>query len=275
MKDILNDELKKDKVLAVQFGESVAALLNGVVELARGEAKAEEAAGAAKGKGGKGGKNKAAAAGVAEITKAVADLRVDHDDKKGGVNKKKNKATAPGAIAPPHTSSVVPSLNVFADKTGVLRSVRERAAQKYLYTYPPLDQLLGLGVKADEAGNQVSKEGAAGTADAKFVRGGSDDITRYRLPLLPLIRRVCQLCGIVLAVRDYDFSAPVVFSAQDVLALIPRVKTFESSPDASLPEIQSLLPASSLQLATGDFAGAYDSAGQVRAYFKVGHDCQN
>lgn len=46
-----------------------------------------------------------------------------------------------------------------------------------------------------------------------------------RISRLSLLRRVCQLCGIRIGNKSYDFDTAAPFSADDITGLVPRVKT--------------------------------------------------
>ena len=48
---------------------------------------------------------------------------------------------------------------------------------------------------------------------------------KERLSPLPILRRLCMLCGIRIVTRNYDFSSSEPFTINDVLGIVPRIKS--------------------------------------------------
>lgn len=84
---------------------------------------------------------------------------------------------------------------------------------------------------------------------------------RTRISALTLLRRICQLCGIRIASRNYDMSSPTPILANDIISLIPITKSCE--PDVLLPEFHELLSSSAKYLQQGEHGIAYELAQQA------------
>jgi hypothetical protein len=75
-----------------------------------------------------------------------------------------------------------------------------------------------------------------------------------------LLRRICQLVGLRVSTRDYDYASKAAtgkatFSADDIGDLLPRVKS--NAPAHPLPEAKALIARSQQYLKSGDLQTAY------------------
>ncbi len=227
-KRLLNEVLRGNKSVAAAPAETVAAMLNHVLallHLSEEEAVQKEVAAAP------------TPAAAAQQSEAVVD------GKKSTSKKKKKKAGKSGSDGASHVvvaSGVVEGVaNAFANKEQFLRSLAETLQAKFLYTFPLLTHAL---------------------AGAK--RAAADLVAmRSRLSPVSLVRRIAQQCGIVVAARNYEFQAKRVFSADDIIDIVPKVKTFE--PDSYVPEYADLLNSSAAHLQQGNPIAAFEYAQQA------------
>eukprot|EP01038_Epipyxis_sp_PR26KG_P005210 gene5210-7248_t len=92
---------------------------------------------------------------------------------------------------------------------------------------------------------------------------------KYRLSPLMLLRRICQVCGLRIATKDYNFNSSVgmknntqmIFKMEDIIELVPIVKSCE--PDMIMPEVNEMIYGSSIHLQEGNIKYAFDLAQQA------------
>lgn len=100
-----------------------------------------------------------------------------------------------------------------------------------------------------------------GTAESRFLFNGLlIDSTKLspRISRLSLLRRICQVCGIRVLCRDYDFSLARPFSPSDIQEMQPVMKGHE--PLVVFAGGQNLLQAARAQLQAGHCTLAYELA---------------
>lgn len=85
-----------------------------------------------------------------------------------------------------------------------------------------------------------------------------------RLSKLSILRRICQICGIRLQCKDYDWSVPSPFAESDIYDVVPLVKTCE--PDAPVPEVKLLLEEAKVLLQQGNIGAAFERAQDASKY---------
>jgi hypothetical protein len=85
-----------------------------------------------------------------------------------------------------------------------------------------------------------------------------------RLSKLSILRRICQICGIRIQCRDYDWSIPTPFNEVDIQDIVPLVKTCE--PDAPVPEAKYLLEEAKVLLQQGNIGAAFERAQDASKY---------
>jgi len=93
------------------------------------------------------------------------------------------------------------------------------------------------------------------TAELKFFTAATG-VDTGRISGATLTRRVCQVCGLRLLTRDYDFSVSSPFAIGDVHSLLPVVKT--SEPDVVFADSKRVLDAARSHIAQQNFSVAYE-----------------
>ena len=86
-----------------------------------------------------------------------------------------------------------------------------------------------------------------------------------RLAKVPLLRRVCQQCGITLAVRDYDFNSVEPFKLGDITDIYPKTQVCET-PETAFPELSEMMGAIKQLMARGDVRRAFQVAQEAAAW---------
>lgn len=110
-------------------------------------------------------------------------------------------------------------------------------------------------------------------SDAESETGSYLD---QRISRLPLLRRICMLCGLRIATREYDFQSPTPFTIDDIMALLPRIKessSIEHTSDSEalvLPEASELLRTARRLADEGKFAQAVNAAQEAGGWLS---DC--
>jgi protein TIF31 len=93
--------------------------------------------------------------------------------------------------------------------------------------------------------------------NSKHSEADSTNIFLYdRINKLTLLRRICQLGGVRIATKNYDFSSSTPFSIADIICLVPCVKTCE--PDVPLPEGKDLLNSAAQHFQEGNIQLAFE-----------------
>ena len=173
---------------------------------------------------------------VAEETNTTTEVSKKSKKKKGG------KGVEPAVTAAVTTkvdekALLFPVPDSAANCDDVLRLIQETVASRFCFDLP-------LSSTAPEAELESSK---------KFLQS--------RMSALPLLRRICQVCGIQIATRKYNFSTATPLAAADILGLYPIVKSCE--PEVLLAEFSEMLDSSVNFQQEGNFAYAYEMAQQA------------
>lgn len=100
--------------------------------------------------------------------------------------------------------------------------------------------------------------------NSRAARGGNPFTFSRRLSKLSILRRICQICGIRVQCKDYDWSVPSPFSESDIYDVVPLVKTCE--PDAPVPEVRLLLEEAKILLQQSSWSAAYERAQDASKY---------
>lgn len=103
---------------------------------------------------------------------------------------------------------------------------------------------------------------SASAADSTNTADISLDFFRSRITSATLLRRICQVAGIRVATKSYDFASATPFSAEDIISLLPKTKSCE--PDVLLPEFHEMLNQSNIALQQGNLPLAYEAAQQAQ-----------
>merc|ERR1711871_189853 len=113
-----------------------------------------------------------------------------------------------------------------------------------------------LFVEAGKNSNDTTTEGAAEVKLAQGPQGNALSPPPLRKPLdsLSLLRRFCQLMGVQVASRDYDFLQEQPVEVEDVVHIAPVVK--HAMPRCPFPESNEPLRQGRLQLKRGHLAQA-------------------
>jgi hypothetical protein len=95
--------------------------------------------------------------------------------------------------------------------------------------------------------------------------GNANPVTfSSRLSKLSILRRICQICGIRIQCKDYDWSISTPFNETDIQDIVPLVKTCE--PDAPVPEAKFLLEEAKVLLQQGNIGAAFERAQDASKY---------
>lgn len=170
-------------------------------------------------------------------------------DKKSSKNKKK-KSTSQihSSITTTNTTGEGP-LDVFTmpDATQsyetFIKSILNDIQSKYCYN---LSHVL-LCTKNDDA------------TTTNALKYKSFDITRLSSHVV--LRRICQVCGICIATKAYDFKSTAPILVNDIVSLVPIVSSYE--PTILSSDFKELFDTSIALLDQGDINNAYDYAQQA------------
>lgn len=247
-KHLLNNAMRADKAIAAQPAETIAHLLNHILSVVGGTKKvavAEEETGDKKKQGNrKGGNKKTSTTAPAAPTSAptsTATAGTTQADKK-----KKNKKSKSTPAVVPATVETIPTVSSpFADRHSFLQSVVVELKKRFMFSSP----LLAFALNETEAMSD---------ADKHYVK-----MLRSRLSPVMLVRRIAQQCGIVLAARSYDFQCEDAFHLEDVVDVVPKVKSFE--PDSYIAEYSDYLSSAAAHMQQGNAVAAYELAQQALA----------
>ena len=166
------------------------------------------------------------------------------EGKKGGNQKKKGKKGDPGHS---HISfkvnDTMPTCAVFnMTKDEFWAKYSSLALEKFLHAH----------------------DNALITAAPAALKGGDPFRVLSRISRLAILRRVCQLTGIRILCREYDFTSPAPFGESDVQDVVPLVKSCE--PDAPVPEARLFIEEAKQLLLQGAFGAAYERAQEASRY---------
>lgn len=228
-KHLINQTLRQDLFVASSPAASVASLLNHILSIFEDTVVPEEP----------------------KTTKALTATADNQDDDKKSKKKKGKKGgnavVKVGIPVDNVTEYVVP--NAFASRETTLAAVEDLLMKRFLYEFPLLSKKVDFKDKEDLSNEVLTSQAL------------SNAMLRTRLSPVVLVRRICQQCGIVIAAKDYDFKKGNAFTSDDILGLIPRVKSCE--PETYLPEFTDMLNTSATFLQQGNPVAAFECAQQA------------
>ena len=77
-----------------------------------------------------------------------------------------------------------------------------------------------------------------------------------RITRITLLRRLCQIAGLRIISRDYDFTSPHPFCRDDIVSVVPLVKSAQQS--GPIPEVSDILNQARGCLDEGNLTGAFE-----------------
>lgn len=77
-----------------------------------------------------------------------------------------------------------------------------------------------------------------------------------RITRLTLLRRLCQIAGLRITSRDFDFSSPHPFSRDDIVSVVPIVRSAQQS--TPIPEVTDIISNARSCIEEGDLTGAFE-----------------
>jgi protein TIF31 len=172
----------------------------------------------------------------------LEDLVSDHKpNEKKKKNQKKNSGKSHSKPSSSRVASALPAPELFnLTKAEFWKKYSELAKAKFLH----MNSALVVENASVGEGNPVSFSS--------------------RLSKLSILRRICQICGIRIQCRDYDWSIPTPFNEVDIQDIVPLVKTCE--PDAPVPEAKYLLEEAKVLLQQGNIGAAFERAQDASKY---------
>lgn len=237
-KHLMNSTFRSNPSVAANPAQSVTSLLNHIMSaLRQSEQDAEE---------------EPARATTGENGEKLSDGETGADDKK---NKKKKKKVVKAATDLIYgTCDAVDSPpDGFPSRKECISSLNQIILSRYLFHLSLFDD--------------SPLDGIEGEPDlAKMLANLSSIMLskralRNRISPLMLLRRICQQCGIIIAARDYDFTSAEVFKVEDLVSLVPKIKSCE--PDSYPPEFSECLNNSIAMLQEGNPLVAFELAQQA------------
>lgn len=173
-------------------------------------------------------------------TSGIVETKTSKHQKK----KKNSSGTSTTAGGPSSLSSssrdeqfALPDATV--SREACLTLIAADIATRYCY------QLDLLGADREQGGSGVS----------------SSQSLLQRISKPTLLRRICQVCGVCIAGKPFDFSSAAVLSPDDVIALVPVTTSCE--PEELCGDFEDLLTCSARYAEEGDYPHAYESAQQA------------
>jgi protein TIF31 len=261
VKHVVNRHFRDNKLFAAAPAQSLASLLNNI--LGALQETDDSAANAANGKDGEGKKknkkNKQPTNNNTSntVSEATHSHPVTTTSKSGKKNKKHGSHKHSADLSLDQSlfaaDSVEAAVDVFADKEQLFKELHSTITSRYLFDMSIFNQ----EAEEDVILNEEDAMAALANLSKKLLAKSS---LRRRVNPIVLLRRVCQQLGLVIAAKDYAFAnsnAPIV-APQDILTLLPRVKTCE--PDTYLPDFQDYLASSAAFLQQGNAMAAFEAA---------------
>ena len=182
--------------------------------------------------------------------------------------------------------------NAISDKAQVIKSIDEIMKSRFLYSFGDLLSTCKSdyeqyhpqkGAKKEEIDGKAAKtvemeltEEQQKQKDAKtriLLKENGTDVDSIcntplgdRLSRLSVLRRICQVIGLRVITKDYDFKATAsshdlskgVFSTDDIMGLVPLFKSCE--PTVPMKDIGELMIESQNLMQTADVRGAFSKA---------------
>lgn len=169
-----------------------------------------------------------------------------NDNKKKKSNKKNNSKSSnkvSGSISKV-SSTIPPSEHFQLSKVEFWNKYTEVVKSKFLHTNSSL-----------VVENPV---------DSPNYKAGNPFSLSVRLSKLSILRRICQICGIRITCRDYDWSISTPFNENDIQDIVPLVKTCD--PTAPVPEARLFLEEAKVLLQQGNIGPAFERAQEASKY---------
>jgi hypothetical protein len=268
-KYVLNSYYKSSPAVYAAPAQTIASLLNHLVgalvpteeELAAAAAALAAATAAAAGEASTGG---AVAAGTTSGASAASTASAQ-DGKKKKKKGGKSDVAAPASAAAAAVSAKKSGAAAAADKAEKLSifsspdaTESKEACLKLLSSNLSQRFLANLYLSPEQEQEGVTEEQKAA---AEAARKEITSFLKTRVHPITLVRRVCQVCGIQIATKRYNFDSETPFSASDIITLVPIIKTCE--PDVLLPEFHALMETASEFMHEGNYPYAYESVQQA------------
>ena len=123
-------------------------------------------------------------------------------------------------------------------------------------------------VVVEKEGVAVEKEGtptekAEGEKDKDSVTVAAEEKKQSSLPFLndritrlTLLRRLCQIAGLRITSRDFDFTSPHPFSRDDIVSVVPIVRSAQQT--TPIPEVTDIISSARSCIEEGDLTGAFE-----------------
>ena len=105
-----------------------------------------------------------------------------------------------------------------------------------------------------EADKEKDKDSAAVAADENKL--SSLPFLNDRITRLTLLRRLCQIAGLRITSRDFDFSSPHPFSRDDIISVVPLVRSAQQT--TPIPEVADIISNARSCIEEGDLTGAFE-----------------
>ena len=172
-----------------------------------------------------------------DLNELISDLKLTDKKKKSG----KKSSKGPSKVPASRVSSTVPTPESFnLSKDEFWKKYLQLAKSKFLH----YDSLLFFQNPSGQNGNPFTFS--------------------QRLSKLSILRRICQICGIRIQCKDYDWNLPTPFTETDIQDIVPLVKSCE--PDTPLPAAKYLLDSAKLFLQQGNIITAYERSQDASKY---------
>jgi len=94
-----------------------------------------------------------------------------------------------------------------------------------------------------------------------LLGGDNGSLPLQRISKPTLLRRICQVCGVCIAGKSFDFSSGSVLSPDDVVSLVPVTTSCE--PEELCSDFEDLLTCSARYAEEGNYPLAYESGQQA------------
>jgi Translation initiation factor eIF3 subunit 135 len=144
-------------------------------------------------------------------------------------------------------------INFKAGNDNVEKTVDEREGEV-------VEKEEGEGEKGGGEG-EGEKEGTVGDKDSEAVvaeenKQSSLPFLNDRITRLTLLRRLCQIAGLRIASRDFDFTSPHPFSRDDIVSVVPIVRSAQQT--TPIPEVTDIISNARSCIEEGDLTGAFE-----------------
>lgn len=119
------------------------------------------------------------------------------------------------------------------------------------------------GVVGDKEGTQAEKkEGEkeikkdSEAVAAEKTKQSALPFLNDRITRLTLLRRLCQIAGLRITSRDFDFTSPHPFSRDDIVSVVPIVRSAQQT--TPIPEVTDIISNARSCVEEGDLTGAFE-----------------